>query len=63
MVSAPMSPHLANMLDLHRPDIGWVDLAKGLGVDGVSVTDAGSFARAMEAGTATQGPFLIEVVI
>lgn len=52
-----------DMLDLHRPDIGWVDLAKGLGVDGVSVTDAGSFARAMEAGTATQGPFLIEVVI
>jgi acetolactate synthase I/II/III large subunit len=52
-----------DMLDLRRPDIGWVNLARGMGVEAVSVTDSQAFAKALAAGTAVEGPYLIEVVI
>jgi acetolactate synthase-1/2/3 large subunit len=53
----------ASMLDLDRPAIDWVSLARGMGVDGLRVTDMAQFAAAMKAGIANRGPFLIEVVL
>jgi acetolactate synthase I/II/III large subunit len=52
-----------DMLSLDNPAIDWVSLARGLGVDGCRVTTTDDFARAMKAGIAEKGPYLIEVVI
>jgi thiamine pyrophosphate-dependent acetolactate synthase large subunit-like protein len=52
-----------DMLDLGRPDIDWVGLAKSLGVPGARVEDMDGFNRRFAEGLATPGPFLIEVVL
>jgi acetolactate synthase-1/2/3 large subunit len=52
-----------DMLDLRRPDMQWTSLAKGMGVEAVSVTSCEEFARAMDASIASDGPSLIEVII
>ncbi len=52
-----------DMLSLDDPALDWVSLARGMGVDGVRVTTTDAFAKAMKAGIAHTGPFLIEVVI
>ena len=52
-----------DMLSLDDPALDWVSLARGCGVDGVRVATSDDFARAMKAGIAHNGPFLIEVVI
>jgi acetolactate synthase I/II/III large subunit len=52
-----------DMLSLDNPAIDWVSLARGMGVDGCQVTTTDAFAKAMKAGIAHKGPYLIEVVI
>lgn len=52
-----------DMLSLDHPAIDWVYLAKGMGVEGVRATTMEEFARALKAGVAQRGPFLIEVVL
>src|SRR6266852_1991098 len=52
-----------DMLDLGRPDIDWVGLAKSLGVPGARVTDMEGFNRRFAEGIATPGPYLVEVVL
>ena len=52
-----------DMLSLDNPALDWVSLAKGMGVDATRVTTSADFAKAMKAGIAHQGPYLIEVVI
>jgi acetolactate synthase-1/2/3 large subunit len=52
-----------DMLDLGRPDIDWVGLAKSLGVPGARVTDMDGFNRRFAEGIATPGPYLVEVVL
>jgi acetolactate synthase I/II/III large subunit len=52
-----------DMLDLGRPDIDWVGLAKSLGVPGARVTDMAGFNRRFAEGLATPGPYLVEVVL
>ena len=52
-----------DMLDLTRPDLDWVSLARGMGVDAVRADDAASFNQALERSFATPGPFLIEAVV
>ena len=54
-------PRAQDMLTLNRPDLGWVDMARGMGVEGTKVTDAGELAKALAAGLASEGPYLIEV--
>ena len=41
----------------------FISMAKGMGVEGTKVEDCESLARAFEAGVATDGPYLIEVVL
>src|SRR6201747_1236041 len=50
-----------DMLKIDRPALGWVSLAKGMGVAGRSVSTADDFVKALEEGIAEQGPRLIEV--
>jgi acetolactate synthase I/II/III large subunit len=51
-----------DMLDLDRPDLDFVTLAKGMGVPGGRATDMEEFNRRLAEGIATPGPFLVEVV-
>ncbi|MEM1299952.1 MAG: acetolactate synthase large subunit [Pseudomonadota bacterium] len=54
-------PRAMDMLSIGRPDLGWVEMALGMGVDGQKVSTAPEMAAAMEAGLATEGPYLIEI--
>jgi acetolactate synthase-1/2/3 large subunit len=52
-----------DMLDLGRPDLDWVSLARGMGVPATRVTDMDGFNRHFAEGLATTGPYLVEVVL
>jgi acetolactate synthase-1/2/3 large subunit len=52
-----------SMLSIVDPDISWVKLAEGMGVEAVSVTTCEALVKAMKHGVARPGPFLIEVQI
>jgi len=56
-------PKAMSMLDLSRPDLSFVDIARGMGVEAVQAKDAASFSDALGASLARPGPFLIEAVI
>ena len=52
-----------DMLTLDRPDLDWVALAKGHGVEAGRATTLEEFAREFRRGLAVTGPYLIELVI
>lgn len=52
-----------DMLSLDRPDLDWVSLARGMGVDGVRADSAEAFAKALARAVETPGPNLIEAVL
>ena len=52
-----------DMLSLGNPDLNWVELAKGLGVDGRRAVTIDELVGAFRAGLAAQGPFLVEVML
>ncbi len=58
-----MGPRALDMLEIGRPDLDWVSLAKGMGVPGTRVTNLDQFAAALRAGFSSDGPKLIEVVL
>ena len=55
-------PKAMDMMELDRPALDWVALAKGMGVDGGIATNATELAKQMERGLACEGPYLIEVI-
>jgi acetolactate synthase-1/2/3 large subunit len=50
-----------DMLNIDRPALDWVSLAKGMGVPGRAVETADDFNKALAEAVAEQGPRLIEV--
>jgi acetolactate synthase I/II/III large subunit len=50
-----------DMFEIGRPDLDWVQLAKGMGVPGARVTSLEGFAKLLREGLESQGPSLIEV--
>lgn len=58
-----LGPKANAMLELNRPDLDWVAIAKGMGVEAARATTAEEFnahlARALE----TPGPYLVEAVL
>ena len=52
-----------DMLDIGRPDLDWVSLARGMGVPGARVETMDDFNIRFAEGLATPGPYLIEVVM
>ncbi len=52
-----------DMLNIDRPDLDWVKMANGMGVEASRVTDCEGLARAFTAGLEVNGPYLIEVVL
>ena len=56
-------PRAFDMLSLSRPDLAWVDMARGMGVQGCRVEDAPALELALRAGLNADGPYLIEVAV
>ncbi|MGL4235366.1 acetolactate synthase large subunit [Tabrizicola sp.] len=54
--------NVTRMFDVEGPELDWVALAKGHGVDGVRVTDMAGFNAAFAQAMGQRGPRLIEVV-
>jgi len=52
-----------NLLDIDRPDIDWVALAKGMGVEAARVSTAEAFDDVLAAFMRQRGPRLIEAVL
>jgi acetolactate synthase I/II/III large subunit len=59
----PLGPRGAAMFDLARPSISWTEIARGMGLDAVSVSTAEQFSEALELGFAEPRPRLIEVCL
>lgn len=54
-------PRALGMFEIGRPDLDWVQLAKGMGVPGTRVSSLAGFAKALRDGFESAGPSLIEV--
>ena len=52
-----------DMLDIGRPDLDWVALARGMGVPGTRVETMGEFNKSFEEALAMRGPYVIEVAL
>ncbi|HYB09251.1 MAG TPA: acetolactate synthase large subunit [Alphaproteobacteria bacterium] len=56
-------PKALDMLSLGNPDLNWVQLAKGMGVEARRATTVDELVSTFRAGVAAEGPFLVEVMI
>jgi len=54
-------PKAMDMFEIGRPDLDWVQLAKGMGVPGGRVTSLDALAKALREGFRSEGPTLIEI--
>jgi acetolactate synthase-1/2/3 large subunit len=54
-------PRAQEMFDIGRPDLDWVQLAKGMGLPATRVTSLDAFGNALRDGFASEGPSLIEI--
>jgi acetolactate synthase-1/2/3 large subunit len=50
-----------DMFEIGRPNLDWVQLAKGMGVPGTRASSLDEFGKALRAGLEGEGPTLIEV--
>ncbi|OED36489.1 hypothetical protein AB833_27295 [Chromatiales bacterium (ex Bugula neritina AB1)] len=51
-----------DMMELNRPDLDWVSMARGMGVEAGLATDINSLVKQIKAGLGSGGPYLIEAV-
>ena len=56
-------PMARSLTDLGSPELDWVSLAKGFGVDGMQATTLDELRAGLGRGLATDGPFLVEALI
>jgi acetolactate synthase-1/2/3 large subunit len=56
-------PRAVDMLSIGHPDLDWVAMARGMGVEGFRVRSCEELARALAGGLRSQGPTLIEVPV
>jgi acetolactate synthase-1/2/3 large subunit len=61
-VGANPGPVALQMMDLGNPDIGWVDLARGMGVEAERAETPQEFAELFAQANKTTNPFLIELM-
>jgi len=54
-------PQANEMFEIGRPDLDWVQLARGMGVPGRRVTSLDAFGKALQEGFESEGPALIEI--
>jgi len=62
-VGATPGPASNELFDLSRPDLDWVKLAGGMGVEAARVDSLERFADVFRAACARRGPFVIEFAI
>jgi acetolactate synthase-1/2/3 large subunit len=56
-------PRATDMLNLDRPTMDWVGLARSMGVEAGRAGDLGELAAQIQRGLASSGPYLIEAVL
>jgi acetolactate synthase-1/2/3 large subunit len=56
-------PKALSMLDLHNPEMNWVQIANGLGVEASRATTSEEFAAQYASAMAQRGPRLIEAML
>ena len=56
-------PKALSMIDISRPELDWVALARGMGVEAERTHDCAEFARAFEDAIRQKGPRLIEALL
>jgi acetolactate synthase-1/2/3 large subunit len=56
-------PRTLSMLDIKNPALGWVGLARGMGVEATRVATAETFADVLRRALAEPGPHLIELAL
>jgi acetolactate synthase-1/2/3 large subunit len=56
-------PKAISMLDLHNPELDWVKLAAGMGVEASRATSVGEFAAQFESAMKNRGPRLVELIV
>jgi acetolactate synthase-1/2/3 large subunit len=61
--SGRIGPHADALMDLRRPDLDWVLLAKGMGVEAARADTAEEFQKQFAAAMQGHGPRLIEAII
>ena len=61
--AASVGPKAKDMLDLTRPNLDFVALAQGMGVEATRATTAEEFAEQLGSALASGGPRLIEAVV
>jgi acetolactate synthase-1/2/3 large subunit len=62
-VGATEGPRSADMLSLSRPDLDFVKIANGMGVDAERACTAEEFTAALERALAARGPRLVEAIL
>jgi acetolactate synthase-1/2/3 large subunit len=58
-----LGPKATAMLELNRPDLDWVAIANGMGVEASRATSAEAFSEQLARGLASPAPYLIEAVL
>ena len=61
--SGGIGPQADALMDLHRPELDWVLLAKGMGVEASRAETAEDFRKEFAAAMRGRGPRLIEAII
>ena len=56
-------PRAVDMLSIGRPDLDWVSLARGMGVEGSRAKTCDQLVKALSAGLRSGGPYLVEVAV
>lgn len=56
-------PKAFSMLDLHSPELDWVKLASGMGVQASCATSVEEFASQFGSAMKSRGPRLVEVLL
>ena len=59
----PPGPRAQEMLDIARPDLDFVSIARGMGVPATRATTAGEFAEQLSRALADPGPALVEAIV
>ena len=57
------TPKTLSMLDLSRPDIDWVEVARGMGVPASRASTAEAFDQQFSEAMSSRGPRLIEAIV
>jgi acetolactate synthase-1/2/3 large subunit len=52
-----------DMMELDRPALDWVSIARGMGVEAGRAATMDEFNRLLAAGLSSQGPYLIDLLL